>query len=98
MADEARLLDDPQFRKLLRQRSRWRWGLSGFVIAAYLVYGITGIYFAEAYAIPFPGTSIPFGMAIGNAIIILSIVMSIAYVRIVNRLEDEEAREKEMQE
>lgn len=98
MADEANLLDDPEFHKLLSRRSRWRWGLSGFLIIAYLVYAIAGIYFAEAYSRPFLGTSIPFGMAIGNVIIILSIVLSIAYVRIVNRLEEDEAREKETQE
>ncbi|MCP4299277.1 MAG: DUF485 domain-containing protein [Gammaproteobacteria bacterium] len=98
MGDEARLLEDPDFRNLLKRRSRWRWGLSGFLILAYFVYAIAGIYFAEAYSQPFLGTSIPFGMAIGNVLIILSIALSIAYVRIVNRLEDAEAREKKAQE
>ncbi len=95
MADEARLLDDPELQKLLRQRSRWRWGLSGFLIIAYSVYAIAGIYFAEAYSKPVFGTSIPFGMAVGNFIIAFSILLSVVYVRIVNRLEDERVREQE---
>ncbi len=95
MADEARLLEDPEFRKYMRQRSRWRWGLSGFLILTYIVYAIAGIYFAEAYSKPVFGTSIPFGMAVGDLIIAFSIVLSLVYIRIVNRLEDERVREQE---
>ncbi len=95
MADEARLLEDPEFQKFLRQKSRWRWGLSGILILTYIVYAIAGIYFGEAYAKPVFGTSIPFGMAVGDLIIAFSIVLSLVYVRIVNRLEDENAREQE---
>ncbi len=92
MADEARLLKDPEFRKFMRQRSRWRWGLSGFLILTYLVYAIAGIYFAEAYSTPVFGTSIPIGMAVGDLIIALSIALSLVYIRIVNRLEDDRLR------
>ncbi len=97
MADAARLLEDPEFRKFMRQRSRWRWGLSGFLILTYIVYAIAGIYFGEAYARPFFGTSIPIGMAVGDLIIVFSIVLSLIYIRIVNRLEDESVREQDSQ-
>jgi hypothetical protein len=34
MGKEAEVLRDPEFRKLLAQRSRWRWGLSGISLIA----------------------------------------------------------------
>lgn len=95
MGDEAELLRDPAFQRLLTRRSRWRWGLSGFLIVAYLIWGIGGIYFPESYAAPFMGRALPWGITVGLLIIALSIVLSIAYVRIVNRLEAEEALEQE---
>ena len=97
MADDATLLDDPAFQQLLRRRARWRWGLSGFLIFGYVAYGIAGVFLAEAYSKPFLGMSIPWGMAIGYLIIALSIALSLVYVRVVNRLEDAEAREQELQ-
>jgi hypothetical protein len=35
MANEADMLRDPEFQKMLATRSRWRWGLSGGLIGAY---------------------------------------------------------------
>lgn len=94
MVDEASVFEDPEFQKLLRQRSRWRWGLSGFLILAYIVYAIAGIYFAEVFSTPVFGTSILFGMALGDLIIALSIALSLVYIRIVNRLEDDRLRKQ----
>ena len=87
MGNDAELLGDPRFQRLLARRSRWRWGLSGFLIGAYLLYGVLGIYVPEFYASRFPGSAMPTGMAIGIFIIILSIVLSMLYVRVVNRIE-----------
>ena len=95
MGDEAELLHDPDFRRLLTRRSRWRWGLSGFLIGAYLLYGVLGVYFPQRYAAPFMGSALPWGMAMGLLIILLSIVLSILYVQIVNRIESEESRNRE---
>jgi len=95
MGDEAELLRDPAFRKLLTRRSRWRWGLSAVLIGAYLLWGVGGIYFAEAYAAPFFGNALPWGMAVGLLIIAMSIVLAVVYVRVVNRLEAEETIEQE---
>ena len=49
----------------------------------------------DAYAAPFLGSALPVGMALGLVIILLSIALSILYVRIVNVLEGEETREQE---
>jgi uncharacterized membrane protein (DUF485 family) len=95
MTDDAKLIRDPDFLKLLKRRSRWRWGFSALLIGAYLLYGVLGVYMKDAYAAPFLGSALPVGMALGLVIILLSIALSILYVRIVNVLEGEETREQE---
>lgn len=75
------------FRRRLARRRRWRWGLSSSLIGAYLAWGVLGIYFPYAYAQPLPGSAMPRGMAAGLLIIVLSIVLSIVYVRAVARIE-----------
>lgn len=85
MADES-LLHDPAVRRLLLRRSRWRWGLSGSLIGAYLAYGLAGIYFADAFGSPVFGSSIPWGIALGYLIIALSVGLSMLYIRVVGRL------------
>jgi uncharacterized membrane protein (DUF485 family) len=93
--DESALLKEPEFHRLLVRRSRLRWGFSGLLIGAYLVWGIGGLYYAEAYATPLAGSAFPAGLAMGLLIIALSIVFSIIYVRAVNRIEAEEFGEQE---
>lgn len=93
MMNESELYRDPAFRRALAVRSRWRWGLSILLIGAYLAWGVGGIYFQNAYAVPVVGTAIPAGMLAGIVIIVLSIVLSIVYVRVVSRLEAEERHE-----
>jgi uncharacterized membrane protein (DUF485 family) len=80
-------LDNPAFRKLLAQRSRLRWVLSGILLTAYFLYAVGGLYFPQAYAARFMGSSVPWGIVAGYLIIAVSIAMSIVYVRMVNRLE-----------
>jgi uncharacterized membrane protein (DUF485 family) len=84
------LVNDPGFRSLLRRRARWRWGMSISLIGAYLVWGVAGIYLPALYSAPFPGSVVPWGMAVGILIIIMSIVASIVYVKVVNRIEADE--------
>ncbi len=74
-------------------RSRWRWSLSTILIGAYLGYGVGGVYFPDAYARPFMGTSLPSGLAFGYSIIFVSIILSAVYVRVANRLEAESVLE-----
>jgi uncharacterized membrane protein (DUF485 family) len=95
MRDEADVFRDPEFQKRLKRRSRWRWGLSGLLIGAYLVWSVGGVYFPAAYAAPVPGSALPWGIVVGMLIITCSIVLSVVYVRIVNRLEEAELREQE---
>ncbi len=86
MVDNTELLDNPDFQKFLSRRSRWRWSLSGLLIGTYLAFAIGGIYFSDAYATPFMGSSIPWGIMVGFMIIAVSMVTSVVYVRMVNRL------------
>ena len=85
-SDDVSILDDPQFQKLLRRRSRWRWGLSGLLITAYLAYSMAGIYASDLLGTKFMNSSISWGIVIGYAIIALSIVLSLVYVRVRRRL------------
>lgn len=94
MSDDHPRLADPAFRRLLARRSRWRWSLSGLLIGAYLLYALGGVYFADAYAKPLPNSAIPQGIAAGFLIIALSILLSVWYVRIINRIEAAAARDK----
>lgn len=87
MGDDSKLFDDTEFRRLLIRRHRWRRTLSGLLIGAYFTWAIGGIYFAEAYALPLPGTAIPRGIAVGLLIILMSIILSLVYVGIVDRIE-----------
>ncbi len=85
-SDDVSVLDDPQFQKLLRRRSRWRWGLSGLLITAYLTYSMAGIYASDLLGTKFMNSSISWGIVIGYAIIALSILLSLVYVRVIRRL------------
>jgi len=85
-SDDVSVLNDPQFQKLLRRRSRWRWGLSGLLITAYLTYSMAGIYASDLLGTKFMNSSISWGIVIGYAIIALSIVLSLVYVRVIRRL------------
>jgi uncharacterized membrane protein (DUF485 family) len=86
MTDESEIMRDPEFQKLLKIRSRWRWGLSGGLVGGYLVYIIAGIYIPDAYAMPFAGSSLPWGIVLGYFIIASSIALSLIYVRVINKL------------
>ena len=85
-SDDVSVHNDPQFQKLLRRRSRWRWGLSGLLITAYLTYSMAGIYASDLLGTKFMNSSISWGIVIGYAIIALSIVLSLVYVRVIRRL------------
>jgi uncharacterized membrane protein (DUF485 family) len=86
MGNEAELLRDPEFQKLLAQRSRWRWGLSGSLIGIYFAYCIAGVYLDEVFGRPVLGSSITWGIVLAYLIIALAIALSIIYIRVVGRL------------
>ncbi len=87
MSEAADILRDPRFQKLLQQRSRLRWGFSIGLVGSYLIYIVAGIYVPETYAVPFAGSSVPWGVALGYLLIALSIALSVIYVRAINKLE-----------
>ena len=80
-------IDEPRIQALLARRSRLRWRFSAILIVAYLVWGVAGVYAPGFYAAPFLGIAMPTGIAMGFAIIILSMVLAVVYVRIVNEIE-----------
>jgi uncharacterized membrane protein (DUF485 family) len=86
VTDDRSKLQDPAFRRLLAARSRWRWGLSISLVGSYLLYVLAGLYVPALYAAPFAGTAIPWGVVLGYLIILMSIVMSVVYVRAVGKL------------
>jgi len=88
MGNEADILRDPDFQKMLAQRSRWRWGLSGGLIGAYFGYCLAGVYFADVLGRPFMGLSITWGIVLGYLIMALAVFLSILYIRVVGRLLD----------
>jgi len=88
MPDETAILNDPAFKVLLKRRSHWRWGLSASLVGSYIAYVLAGIYIPDVYAVPFAGSSVPWGVVLGYLIIAASIVMSVVYVRVVNKLKE----------
>jgi len=86
VTDEENLLGDPAFQGYMRRRSRLRWGFTVLLIVAYLGWGLAGLYIPDTYGVPFPGSSIPWGIVIGYAIIGLSIILSLVYIVRVNRM------------
>jgi len=84
--DDVSVLNDPQFQKLLKRRSRLRWGMSGLLVASYLGYSMAGIYASDLLGTGFMNSSVSWGIVIGYAIIALSIALSLVYVRVIRRL------------
>lgn len=80
------MLADPQFQKLLLQRSWLRWGLSLALVVSYLAYSLAGVYASDLLGTGFMGSSISWWIVIGLAIMVLSIVLALAYVRIIRQL------------
>jgi len=83
------VMRDPLFQALLSRRSSIRWTLASFLSLIYFAYGMAGHYFPDSMSKPFFGSSMPWVMAVGFLIIFVSILLSILYIRIINRIEDE---------
>ncbi len=86
MADEQKMLRDPEFQKLLGRRSRLRWGLTGLLVVAYLAYSMAGIYASDLVGARFMGSSISWWIIIGASLIALAIVLSLVYIRLITKL------------
>lgn len=88
MGDEAKIFEDPAFQELLRQRSRLRWSFSGLIVGAYFLFGLCGLIMPAAYGGMVLGGTISLGLLLGYGVITTSIVLSLIYIRSVNRLEE----------
>lgn len=86
MPNRGELLNDPDFQRLLRRRSRLRWGLTATLVTAYIAYSMAGLYATEVLATPFFGSATTWGIVLGYCIILLGIACSIYYVWQVNRI------------
>lgn len=86
MSDDSELLNDPEFQRVMQRRSFLRWSFSGVILGVYLLWGIGGVYFADFYAAPFFGNTLPTGLAMGFMIIALAMIMAVVYVRLTNRI------------
>lgn len=84
-ADES-LLNDPAFRQLLERRSRLRWSLSGVLISAYVIWALAGVYAQDSLGTKFMESSLTWGVVLGYVIIAMSIVCSVVYIQIINRM------------
>lgn len=86
MGDENEALRDPQLQKLLAQRSRLRWSLTGLLVTAYLGYSMAGVYAADMLGARFMGSSLSWWIVIGATLMALAIALSLVYIRLVSRL------------
>ncbi|MGI9261507.1 MAG: DUF485 domain-containing protein [Woeseiaceae bacterium] len=86
MSNDAELLNDPEFQRIMKRRSLLRWSFSGVILGVYLLWGICGVYFADFYAAPFFGNTLPTGLAMGFMIIALAMIMAVVYVRLTNKI------------
>jgi uncharacterized membrane protein (DUF485 family) len=84
--DGASLLDDPRFRQLLRRRGRLRWSLAGLLTAAYLAYSVAGVYASDLLGRNFMDSPVSWWIVIGYVLIVLSIALSLVYVRATRNL------------
>ncbi len=83
-----KILDSPEFNRLLARRSQLRWGLTTLLAASYVLYGFSGVWFPEAMSRPFLGSSLSWIMAIAYAIMAMAIVSSLWYVYVVGKMHD----------
>lgn len=72
----------------MKIRSRLRWGLTALLVIAYMLYGLSGVWYPETMSQKVPGTAMSWIMAVAYSIMFLAIITSLYYVRIVGRMHD----------
>ena len=83
--DLQQIQDQPAFRQLARERTRFRAGMSVGMAAAYFTYILTIAFCPQALGLPlWNGTIITWGILIGVGLIALGFVMTAVYVRRAN--------------
>ncbi len=86
MSAHEKILRDPAFQELLRRRSRLRWGMTTFIVTAFLAYGMAGLYAPDFMGQRIAGSAFSWAIGLGYLLIAFAIGLSLLYVRQINRL------------
>jgi len=77
----SRILNNPNYRKLIKQRDTLAWTLSACVLVLYFGFVLMVAFAPEVLTSPISDTSvIPVGMLVGVGVIICSIILTGIYV------------------
>jgi uncharacterized membrane protein (DUF485 family) len=82
---DKEILLHPEFHRLVRSRRWLSWTLLLVLLGGYFAYGALSIYAPQWLAMPaFEGGIVPNGVVMGYAILALTIVFTVVYVRVAN--------------
>ncbi len=85
---------DPRFQALVSRRNRHAYGLTALIIAVYFSFILTLAFAPHWLAQPLlPGRVMPVGLVVGGAIIVLTVLLTVAYVWRANNEFDRQVRE-----
>lgn len=77
----SRILNNPNYRKLIKQRDTLAWTLSACVLVLYFGFVLMVAFTPEILTAPISDTSvIPVGMLVGVGVIVASIILTGIYV------------------
>jgi len=84
-----KILQDPDYRRLVRVRARLSAGLSLVMLVAYVAFILAIAFKPAALGVPLSaGSPVTVGIPVGVGLIVLAMVMTGVYVRVSNRLFD----------
>lgn len=82
--DVERIKNNPQYQKLVKERSRYAWRLSAVMFLAYYAFIMMIAFMPEVLGVKLSGSVITLGIPLGIAIIFLSFILSGLYVKRAN--------------
>lgn len=93
-ASGAHIRENPRFLALVRKRNRFAFSLAFLVVVVYFSFIAMLAWVPEWIALPLgAGMMTPLGVWLGVAIIVLTVLLTVVYVRRANRDFDAEATE-----
>lgn len=82
---DKEILINKDFQQLVRVRRRVSWSFLIFLLGLYVAFGVLSIYYPAVLARPvFADGIVPFGVAMGYAILAATFIITLIYVRISN--------------